>query len=125
MPPIQRGPSDRAWNVLLRDALERWPGLRMTVITLASRLPELEVASLQDAGVEVAFGQGDWETWLRGRRHHYGVIVVVDGASSLDAALSATQPLAYRATVGTDLMYSASQDRWRGLSRLAAAAGYA
>jgi GT2 family glycosyltransferase len=82
----------------LRALLERAPALRVTLLLLDPAAAERDAAAYWDAGVEVVFGEPDWEAWLGTRRFHYSIVVVDgDGAGTrLDPALRATQPQAVR-----------------------------
>jgi hypothetical protein len=51
-------------------------------------------------------GAPSWETWLTGRRYHYGIVAITDSRWSdglLGAALSATQPQAAWVPLGNSV----------------------
>ena len=83
---------------LVVAAARRWPDARWTVASLDGE-PATRPDDLSDEGIEAVTGAADWETWLTGRRYHYGIVATADSRwseSSLDAAIGATQPQAVR-----------------------------
>lgn len=75
---LPRSPHDRVGR-LARQTMAVAGGARVTVIALEDPAPAEEAAALLDAGVELIWGVGDWEDWMRRCRHHYSVAVLADG----------------------------------------------
>jgi hypothetical protein len=101
--PDSRGtPEQRRLADLVTAAAGRWQEARWTVASLDGE-PVTRPDDLGDAGVEAVTAAESWESWLAGRRYHYGVVAVADSRWSegpLHAALEATQPQAARIPVG-------------------------
>jgi GT2 family glycosyltransferase len=111
--PDSGGTSEqRRLHSMVGAAALRWPEARWTVASLDGE-PVTRADDLGDAGVEAVTAARCWETWLNGRRHHYGVIAVADSRwdqGSLGNLVAATQPQAARipATGQVDLEAAAS-----------------
>jgi GT2 family glycosyltransferase len=100
-PDAMGTPEQRRLHHLVVGAAERWPEARWTVASLDGE-PVTRPDDLADAGVEAVTGAESWETWLAGRRYHYGIVAVADSRWTeglLDGALTATQPQAVRVPV--------------------------
>jgi O-antigen biosynthesis protein len=100
-PDTQGMPEQRRLHDLVVAAAKRWPQARWTVASLDGE-PVARPDDLSDAGIEAVTGAESWETWLVGRRYHYGIIAIADSRWSeglLDAALRSTQPQAVRVPV--------------------------
>jgi GT2 family glycosyltransferase len=91
----------RRLHALVVAAARRWPDARWTVASLDGK-PATRPDDLSDEGIEAVTAAPSWETWLSGRRYHYGVVATADprwSDGSLDAAIRATQPQAVRVPV--------------------------
>ncbi|HEV7677202.1 MAG TPA: glycosyltransferase family 2 protein [Candidatus Dormibacteraeota bacterium] len=78
-----------------RRAVGHLEPARLTVVALLAT--EADTETLRRDGVEVAWGDIDWDAWLESRRSHYTVVVDVDGSGAgLDAAISRHQRPAAR-----------------------------
>jgi GT2 family glycosyltransferase len=91
----------RRTHALIHAAAVRWPRARWTVASLDGE-PTTRPDALGDAGIEAVTGAASWETWLTGRRYHYGIVAVADprwSEGELDDLLTATQPQAVRVPV--------------------------
>ncbi|MGH9127978.1 MAG: glycosyltransferase family 2 protein [Acidimicrobiales bacterium] len=76
---LPRAPSD--WMGRLASAIMQVAGrARVTVIGLDDGAPAEEAAWLLDEGVELIWGVGDWEDWMRRARCHYSAAVLADAA---------------------------------------------
>lgn len=94
-------PEQRRLHSLVDAAARRWPEARWTVASLDGETVT-RADALGDDGIEVVTGAPSWETWLNGRRYHYGVIATADSrwnTGSLGDLLTATQPQAARIPV--------------------------
>jgi len=101
-PDAQGTAEQRRLRDLIGDAARHWPSARWTVASIDGE-PVSRVDDLGDAGIEAVTGAPNWDTWLSGRRYHYGIVAIGDarwGEGSLEAALSATQPQAVRVQLG-------------------------
>ena len=88
----------RRLHKLVVAAARRWPEARWTVASLDGE-PARRPDELSDDGIEAVTAAPDWESWLAGRRYHYGVVAMAEdrwSEGSLDAAIRATQPQAVR-----------------------------
>jgi GT2 family glycosyltransferase len=95
----------RRLYTLVVAAAQRWPDARWTVASLDGK-PAARPDDLSDEGIEAVTAATDWETWLAGRRYHYGVVAAADSRwseGSLDAAIRATQLQAVRVPVAGDV----------------------
>jgi O-antigen biosynthesis protein len=101
-PDAQGTPEQRRLHDLINDAARRWPAARWTVASLDGE-PVSRTDALGDAGIEAVTGAPSWDSWLAGRRYHYGIVAVSDARWSegwLGAEVSATQPQAARVSLG-------------------------
>ncbi|HEY6468805.1 MAG TPA: glycosyltransferase family 2 protein [Candidatus Dormibacteraeota bacterium] len=101
-PDAQGTPEQRRLADLVTAAAGRWPDARWTVASLDGE-PVTRPDDLGDAGIEAVTAAESWDTWLAGRRYHYGIVAVADPRwtdGPLHAALEATQPQAARIQVG-------------------------
>lgn len=97
-PDAQGTPEQRRLADLVTAAAKRWPDARWTVASLDGD-PVTRTDDLGDAGIEAVTAAESWETWLAGRRYHYGIVAVANSRwtdGPLHAALEATQPQAAR-----------------------------
>ncbi len=103
-PDASGTPEQRRLAAKVEEAARRWPGARWTVASLdgaAVTRPD----DLSDTGVEAVTGIPSWETWLAGRRYHYGIVAVADSRwteGALDGAIGTTQPQAVRIPMASD-----------------------
>jgi GT2 family glycosyltransferase len=101
-PDAQGTPEQRRLHGRVGAAAARWPEARWTVASLDGA-PVTRTDDLGDRGIEAVTGAGSWDSWLAGRRYHYGVVASTDprwDEGLLDAALTATQPQAARISAG-------------------------
>ena len=94
-------PEQRRLHALVVAAARRWPEARWTVASLDGE-PATRPDDLSDEGIEAVTAAPEWETWLAGRRYHYGVVATADWRWSegpLDAAIRANQPQGVRISV--------------------------
>ncbi len=104
-PDASGTPEQRRLHALVVAAARRWPDARWTVASLDGE-PATRPDDLSDAGIEAVTAPPEWETWLAGRRYHYGVVAMADSRwsqGSLDAAIRATQPQAVRVPVAGEV----------------------
>jgi GT2 family glycosyltransferase len=95
-PDITGTPEQRRLHSRITAAARRWPEARWTVASLDGE-PVTRPDDLGDAGIEAVTGAASWETWLGGRRYHYGIVALADsrwGEGVLGGLLEATQPQA-------------------------------
>lgn len=100
-------PEQRRLHATLLDGARRWPEARWTVASLDGE-PVPRPDELGDAGIEAVTGAASWDTWLAGRRYHYGIVATADSRwteGSLREIVAATQPQTERIPVpnGVDL----------------------
>jgi hypothetical protein len=108
-PDAQGSAEQRRLHDLVTAAAARWPDARWTVASLDGE-PVFRPDALGDAGIEAVTAAGSWETWLAGRRYHYGIVAVADerwSEGSLRAAVEGTQPQGLRVSVGDSVDLSA------------------
>jgi hypothetical protein len=101
-PNTQGTPEQRRLHSRVSAAAARWPEARWTVASLDGA-PVTRTDDLGDLGIEAVTAVGSWDSWLAGRRYHYGVVATTDprwDEGLLDAALTATQPQAARISAG-------------------------
>jgi GT2 family glycosyltransferase len=115
-PDVSGTPEQRRLHSLIVAAAHRWPEARWTVASLDGE-PVTRPDALGDAGIEAVTAAAPWETWLSGRRYHYGIVAVADSRwndSRLSDLLDATQPQAVRLSVTDEVDLGALA---RGLGR--------
>lgn len=126
--PAARGPEDdgRLYRVV-GEIAAAWPQFRVTLVARDPGDALAHARALRDGGVEVVWGEPDWAAWLERRRHHYGLVVDLAGATNgdvLEVALRRTQPQARRVTMPDLPPVDAPPAAWRqAMVELSCAAG--
>ena len=95
VPHFDQGGGDPRMDLILRTLTELWPGLAVTLAVPCADGAAAYEGRLHAAGVEVVHAPGDWETWFRGRRHHFG-IVLTSRTRAFEPLVRRTQPQAFR-----------------------------
>lgn len=117
---LPRSPQDRVAR-LAREMMAVAGGARVTVIALEDPAPAEEAAGLLDAGVELIWGVGDWDDWMRRCRHHYSVVVLADGWVAR-RALALVQAYQHQAVMVLDVARAAELGPFPGEARESAEA---
>jgi O-antigen biosynthesis protein len=85
--------AERRLVQLVHALVDNWPRARVTLA--AGEGSSTAASALMSRGVEVDPAVGDWRRWLDERRHHYGTVILVDGADDdVAEALRRSQPQA-------------------------------